>query len=32
MTLKIGNCASLEIPADFDQKAFERIVRVIAGI
>ena len=32
MTLKIGNCASLEIPADFDQKTFERIVRVIAGI
>lgn len=32
MTLKIGSCASLEIPADFDPETFERIVRVVAGI
>lgn len=32
MTLKIGNCASLEIPAEFDPKTFEKIVRVVAGI
>ncbi|EKD83058.1 MAG: hypothetical protein ACD_39C00912G0003 [uncultured bacterium] len=32
MALKIGSCASLEIPADFDPEIFERIVRVVARI